>query len=356
MSDALPLAQNAAAGLTSAEAAARRQRVGRNVVAEGHRQALVLQVLLRFRNPLILLLLGSAAVSGATGDTTSATVIVSMVLLSVVLDFVQEHRAGRAAERLRETVLMRATVVRDGRPTELATADIVPGDVVVLAAGDLVPADGYLLEARDLFVNQALLTGEPYPIEKHAAPADAARAEPPRPEAPAAVLMGTSVVSGVGRALIAQTGSRTALGQIGVSLQRSPPPTSFEQGTRAFGLLIVRLALLMVLFVIFVNAWRGRPWLESFMFAIALAVGLTPELLPMVVSVTLSRGAIRMARRKVIVKRLTSIHDLGSMDVLCTDKTGTLTEARIQLAQHLDPGGSDSARALSLGHLNSHFG
>jgi len=343
-------------GLTTNQASARLQSVGRNVVAEGHRRSVALELLLRFRNPLTLLLIGSAAVSGATGDATSAVVIGLMVLLSVVMDFVQEHRAGRAAERLKEAVLMRATVLRDGRPAEIAAAEIVPGDVVQLSAGDLVPADGYLIEGRDLFVNQALLTGEPYPIEKHAAPTMVASDEALRPDATNAVLMGTSVVSGVGRALIVRTGKRTALGQIGVSLQRSPPPTSFEQGTRAFGFLIVRLALLMVLFVIFVNAWRGRPWLESFMFAIALAVGLTPELLPMVMSVTLARGAIRMARRKVIVKRLTSIHDLGSMDVLCTDKTGTLTEARIQLARQLDAAGHDSARVLQLCTLNSRFG
>jgi len=352
------VAESTAGGLTSAEAAARRRAFGRNVVAEGRRRSLVLQVAQRFRNPLVILLVGSAAVSGATGDARSAVVIVAIVLLSVVLDFVQERRAGRAAERLRETVLMRATVVRDGKPVEIPVADVVPGDVVVLAAGDLVPADGRLIEARDLFVNQALLTGEPYPVEKRPATERAADDddEAPRPEVADAVMMGTSVVGGAGRAVVVRTGARTAVGQIGVSLQRTPPPTSFEQGTRAFGLLIVRLALTMVLVVIFVNAWRGRPWLESFMFAIALAVGLTPELLPMVVSVTLSHGAIRMARRKVIVKRLSSIHDLGSMDVLCTDKTGTLTEARIRLARSLDPGGASSSRVTDLCYLNSRFG
>ncbi len=169
------------------------------------------------------------------------------------------------------------------------------------------------------------------------------------------MLMGTSVVSGTARAVVIETGAKTCLGQIGASLQRQPPPSTFEQGTRAFGLLILRLALFMVLFVLLVNAWRGRPWLDSFLFAIALAVGLAPELLPMVVSVTLSRGAIRMSRRKVLVKRLAAIHDLGSMDVLCTDKTGTLTEARIRLEQHLDPQGRDSTRVLQLAYLNSRF-
>jgi Mg2+-importing ATPase len=342
-----------AEGLSGLEAARRLERDGHNVVAERRRHSLLVQLLLRFRNPLVLLLIGAAALSGVTGDVRSFVVIVVMVLLSVVLDFVQEHRAGQAAERLRQAALTRATVLRDSQPRDLPAAEIVAGDVVVLSAGDLVPADGRLLEARDLFVSQALLTGEPYPVEKRAngVPAD----QPALAEAEYAVLMGTSIVSGSARAVIVRTGPRTMLGQIGASLQREPPPTAFEQGTRAFGLLILRLALLMVLFVLLVNAWRGRAMLDSFLFAIALAVGLTPELLPMVVSVTLSRGAMRMARKKVLVKRLAAILDLGSIDVLCTDKTGTLTEARIRLEQHLDAAGRDSRRVLELVYLNSRF-
>jgi Mg2+-importing ATPase len=342
------------AGLSSDEAAARLLRYGPNTVAEGRQRSIPIQLLLRFRNPLVLLLLGAAAVAGATGDRHSFVVISAVVVMSVVLDFVQEHRAGRAAEKLRQATLVHATVVRDGTPRDVAATEVVPGDVVVLAAGDLVPADGWLLEARDLYANQSLLTGEPYPVEKHAAqPVNAGAA--PSADAPAAVLMGTSVVSGSARALAVKTGAATALGQIGASLRREAPPSAFEQGTRSFGLLILRLSLAMVLFVILVNLWRGRPWLESFLFAIALAVGLTPELLPMVVSVTLSRGALRMSRHKVLVKRLSAIHDLGSMDVLCTDKTGTLTEARIRLERHLDPSGRDSARVLELVYLNSRF-
>jgi Mg2+-importing ATPase len=345
------------AGLTTSEAAARLAEHGPNVVADGHRRSVIVELLLKFRNPLVLLLLGAATVAGLSGERRSFFVILVMVLLSVVLDFVQEHRAGRAAERLRQATLLRTTVLRDGRPRELPITEVVPGDVVLLAAGDLVPADCRLLEARDLFVNQALITGEPFPVEKHAAQAtDAVRAdELALAEMPYAVLMGTSVVSGTGRAVVVKTGARTMLGQIGASLQRQPPPSAFEQGTRAFGLLILRLALFMVLFVLLVNAWRGRPWLDSFLFAVALAVGLAPELLPMVVSVTLSRGALRMSRRKVLVKRLAAIHDLGSMDILCTDKTGTLTEAHIRLERHLDAEGRDSARVLELAYLNSRF-
>jgi Mg2+-importing ATPase len=278
-----------------------------------------------------------------------------MVLLSVLLDFVQEHRAGRAAERLRTAAVVRATVVRDGQSRDVPSTDVVPGDVILLSAGDLVPADGWLLEARDLHVNQALLTGEPFPVEKTAGDVDASGDRVPRADASNAVLMGTSVVSGAARAVMARTGAATMLGEIGASLQRDPPPSAFEQGTRAFGMLILRLALGMILFVILVNLWRGRPGLESFLFAIALAVGLAPEMLPMVVSVTLARGALRMSRRRVLVKRLAAIHDLGSMDVLCTDKTGTLTEARIRLERHLDCAGADSPRVLELAYLNSRF-
>lgn len=341
-------------GLSSAEAAARLEQFGRNVIAEKRRRPIVVQILLRFRNPLIILLLSASGIAGLTGDMRSFVVTLVMVALSVGLDFFQEHRAGRAAERLRQSAVTRTCALRDGELREIPAPEIVPGDVIALGAGDLVPADGTLLHARDLFVNQALLTGEPYPVEKRAAPAPIAVAVPAADQ-PDGVLMGSSVTSGEGRMLVAGTGPRTMLGQIGASLQRDPPPSAFEKGTRAFGFLIVRLALIMVLFVILVDAWRGRPWLESFLFAVALAVGLTPELLPMVVSVTLSRGAIRLGRKKVLVKRLAAIHDLGSMDVLCTDKTGTLTEARIRLQDHVDAFGRPSARVLAMAHLNSRF-
>jgi Mg2+-importing ATPase len=339
--------------LTAQQAAERLDTYGRNVIADRPRRPIALQILARLGNPLVLLLLGAAVVSWITGDARSAIVILVMVVLSVTLDFTQEHRAGKAAERLREAARVRATVIRDGVAQEVAVTEVVPGDVVKLTAGDLVPADGEVIDSRDLLVNQARLTGEPFPVEKSAAgPAapDGAGAEHPR-----VVLMGSSIASGGGIFVVSRTGRSTVLGGIGASLEKEPPPSAFEQGTRSFGLLIVRLASGMVLFAILVNAWRGRPWLESFMFAVALAVGLTPEMLPMVVSVTLARGAMRMSRQKVLVKRLAAIHDLGSMDVLCTDKTGTLTEACLRLEQHLDVAGRDSARVLELAYLNSWF-
>jgi Mg2+-importing ATPase len=223
----------------------------------------------------------------------------------------------------------------------------------LLSAGDLIPGDGRVLAAKDFFVKQALLTGESYPVEKF--PRDLPDAGQDMADAVNSVFMGTSVVSGSATVLICRTGPGTSLGEISDTLTTKAPPTSFEQGTQRFGFLIMRFTILLVLFVVLANAYFHRPWLESFLFAVALAVGLTPELLPMVVSVTLARGAMRMAQKKVIVKRLESIHNLGSMDVLCTDKTGTLTEARIRLERHVDALGRDSSRVLELAYLNSFF-
>src|SRR5579871_46776 len=340
-------------GLSQAEARRRAARFGPNTLKAHGERPLVIQYLRHFKNPLVLILLAASTVSALTGEITSFVIIWAIVLMSVTLDFVQEYRAGRAAERLKETVAVRATVLRDGHASEVPVAELVPGDVVLLAAGDLMPADCRLTEAKDFFVNQALLTGESYPVEKHAG-------DMPAPvedlsQAANAVFMGTSVVSGMARAVVCRIGADTAVGNIADSLLAKAPPTAFELGTHSFGMLIMRLTVLLVLFVFLVNALFHRPFLESFLFAIALAVGLTPELLPMVVTVTLSRGALRMAKKHVIVKRLASIHNLGSMDVLCTDKTGTLTEARIRLERHVDADGRDSAQVLRLAYCNSCF-
>ena len=339
-------------GLSSAEAALRLTQFGPNLIHEERKRALLLQFLAKFRNPLVIILLTASALSAFTGDASSFFIIGTIVLMSVTLDFVQEYRAGQAAERLRHLVVVRGQVLRDGKLLEIPLAEMVPGDVALLAAGDLVPCDGRVLEAKDFFVNQALLTGEAFPVEK--SPVEL----PAETEVLAAgntVLLGTSVISGTAKVLMCRTGQNTELGEIADTLLAKAPPTAFEQGTHQFGLLIMRVTVLLVLFVLLVNAFFHRPWLESFLFAVALAVGLTPELLPMVVSVTLSRGALRMAANKVIVKRLASIHNLGSMDVFCTDKTGTLTEARIHLERHLNPLGKESQRVLELAYYNSFF-
>lgn len=342
-----------ATGLSGAEAKARLARFGPNRFRERPEKSLLLQYLIRFKNPLVLILLVASAVSAFTGEVTNFLIITCIVLLSVTLDFVQEYRANAAAEKLRQSVSVRAIVMRDGKPVEVAATEVVPGDVVLLAAGDLVPADAIVLEADDFFVKQALLTGESYPVEKRPdTPPDSAT---DLAEATNAVFMGTSVISGSARVLVIKTGANTAIGEIADSISRPSEPTSFEIGTRRFGMLIMRVTVLMVLFVLLVNTLSHKPWLESFLFAVALAVGLTPELLPMVVSVTLSRGALRMAKRHMIVKRLSSIQDLGSMDVLCTDKTGTLTEAKIRLERHVDARGRPSERVLELAYFNSFF-
>ena len=348
-------------GLSSSEAANLRARFGPNRLQPATQQAALLQFLTHFKNPLVLVLLAASGLSALTGDVTGALIIGLIVLMSVTLDFVQSWRAGRAAEQLALQVAVTATVLRDGQRRELPVTELVPGDVVLLSAGDWVPADARVLQADDFFVNQAQLTGEPYPVEKRAAPASAVASAPTTAtnagalDAPDAVFMGSSVVSGSAQVLVGRTGSASALGQIAVSLAERAPPTSFEIGTRHFGMLIMRLTFLLVLFTLLVNVALHRSLLESFLFAVALAVGLTPELLPMVVSVTLTRGALRMAALKVIVKRPSAIQDMGAMDVLCTDKTGTLTEAKIRLERHVDAQGQDDPHVLELAYLNSYF-
>jgi Mg2+-importing ATPase len=348
---ALSAVGSRAAGLSSEEARARLRVHGLNRIEEHRQSHLLVAFLKRFRNPLVLVLLAAASIAAATGDSASFIIIFTVVLLSVGLDFVQERRAENAAEKLRRQIALSVTCLRDGRRREVPAVEIVPGDVVQLSAGDLVPADCRLIEAKDLFVNEALLTGESFPAEKRAAVA-------PDPEAavPAnGVFAGASVVSGAATALVLATGRSTRLGGIAHGLVREPPPAAFALGVRDFGLLIVRLTVLLVLFVLLVNLLFHRPLLESFLFALALAVGLTPELLPMIVTVTLAHGAIRMARKRAIVKRLSAIHDLGSMDVLCSDKTGTLTEAKIRLVREVDPAGAESREILQLAYLNAAF-
>ena len=340
-------------GLSSTEAAARLLRYGANTLDSRQKYSFLLKVLSRFRNPLVLILLVAAVISGFTGDVASLGIISTMVLLSVLLDSVQEYRAEQAAEQLKVSVALKEQVLRDGREVTIRADQLVPGDVVLLAAGDMVPADGRLLEARDFFVNEGLLTGESYPTEKRVAAEGTANVDVA--QAANAAFMGTSVVSGSAKLLLCATGNATQLGEISATLRHTPPPAALERGVYEFGILIVRLTILLVLFVLLVNTFFHRPLLESFLFALALAVGLTPELLPMIVSVTLARGAMRMAKQKVIVKRLAAIHDLGSMDVLCTDKTGTLTEAKIALIRHITLSGADSERVLELAWLNSHF-
>jgi Mg2+-importing ATPase len=338
-------------GLTREEAYRRLSQFGPNDALAHRRRPLWRQVLDRFANPLILILLFASGLSAWTGEVASCAIIVAIILLSVILDVVQQWRAENAVDALRRSVGLRTRVVRSGSEEEVPIEQLVPGDVVRLGAGDIVPADCRLLAARDFFVNQALLTGEPYPVEKHAAdieqPSEAAGA------AANALFMGTSAISGMATALVCGTGRATELGGLARRLASPRPRDAFEQGIRQFGLLMLRFTIFLVLFVLAANTVFQRPWLESLLFALALAVGLTPELLPMVVTVTLAKGAQRLAQRRVIVKRLAAIHDLGAMEVLCTDKTGTLTESRISLVRHIDARGADSEAVVRLAYLNS---
>lgn len=339
-------------GLSSIEARQRSRIYGSNLLSASAHKHPIFEILDRLRNPLVLLLLVAGGISAVTGEATSAGIIALIVVLSVTFDYIQEHRAELAADRLRKSVALRTTVLRDGVAQEIPVEDLVPGDVVCLSAGSLVPADGLVLGATDLFVQQAALTGESFPVEKHtnAVPADDAL-----DCATNAVFMGSNIISGTARVLIVKTGKNTQLGIVGGAISQNRPPTAFEAGIRRFGYLILRVTFLLVLFVLLTNGLAHRPWLESFLFSLALAVGLTPELLPMVVTVTLSRGALRLAKHGVIVKRLSAMQNLGAMNILCTDKTGTLTEARINLSCHVNIANQDNSHVLELAYLNSCF-
>jgi Mg2+-importing ATPase len=338
-------------GLTSQEAEARLGRFGPNEPAATQRHSLLSAVLRVFMNPLTLILLIAAIVSAFTGDAADAGIIGVIVLLSGAIDLSQTYRSERAVERLRDQVAPTATALRDGAWKEIQRRDVVPGDIVRLSAGDLVPADARLLIARDVYVQQGMLTGESLPTDKEAT------GEPASTKADAhnMVFLGTSIVSGTATAEVVATGPRTAFGDIAARLAARPEETSFDKGLRNFSHLIARTVVFLVLFLIIVSIVRHRDPLQSLMFAVALAVGLTPEFLPMITSVTLSKGAVAMARKKVIVKHLSSIQNLGSLDVLCSDKTGTLTAGIMSLDRSLDPFGKPSPRALELAYLNSKF-
>jgi Mg2+-importing ATPase len=338
-------------GLSSAQARQRLAQHGPNRLQAAQHPSLARRFVQRLANPLLLVLLAASLIAALSGDAASFAVVLVVVLMSVTLDLVQEQRADRSVEALQQSVALKVRVWRDGRCIEVPAAELVPGDCIELAAGALVPADGQVVAATDCFVNQALLTGEAFPVEKRAG----ADEEAGSLQSPTTVFMGSAVVSGSARVVVLATGARTQLGQLAGSLQQAPPPTAFERGTRHFGLLLTRWTMGLVLAVLLINTLYHRPLLESFLFAVALAVGLTPELLPMIVSVTLARGAMRLARQGVIVKRLSAIEDLGAMDVLCTDKTGTLTEAALTVERSIDGRGETSDAVFELAWLNSRF-
>ena len=338
-------------GLSSAEAAERLAQFGPNEPAPVRRLSLVVQLLRLFANPLVLILLVASAISAALNQRADAVIIVTIVLVGTSINFWQTYRSQQAADRLRASVTPTATVKRDGAWQEVLLRLVVPGDVIQLTAGDLVPADARLIESRDLSVQQSMLTGESLPVDKHATAAP--RDGEPSPDDPARVFLGTSVVSGIATALAETTGPHTMFGDIARRLGTRTPDSEFEHGLRRFSLLILRTTIVLVLFILVVAIALKRDPFESLLFAVALGVGLTPEFLPMIASVTLTAGALRMARDGVIVKHLPSIQNFGSIDVFCSDKTGTLTKGEMHLEQTVDPLGAAADRPFLLALVNS---
>ncbi len=341
------------AGLTAAEASRRLRLYGPNSLAGKARFATLVSFLRFFANPLVIILLVASAISWVLGDPVGGIIIICIVLLSVLLNFFMEYQAGHAMEEIRKQVATTAVVLRDGQERELPIAELVRGDVIRLQAGDRVPADCRLLGAKDLNVRESALTGECLPVEKTAD--DLPAGTHGITDAANSVFLGTAVQTGIGTAVIVYTGKDTAFGDIAQRMAARPPETEFGRGIRHFGLMLTRLILLLVLFVLLVNIVFHRSVLESFLFSVALAVGMTPEMMPMIITVTLAQGARRMAKKKVLVKQLAAIEDFGSVEILCSDKTGTLTEGEIVLDRHVDVSGKDSEDVLRLIYLNSYF-
>ena len=339
-------------GLTEAEAKSRFKQYGPNTVAREQNQSSLMRLLSNVKNPLVLLLIALGVLSFLTGDLRATAVIFVMVILGIVLRFVQEMRADNAAEKLKAMVSNTTTLLRGGKEIEVSLKMLVPGDIVRLAAGDMVPADIRILSAKDLFLNQAALTGESMPIEKKV---DLGSNEGQNPlELINICFMGSNVESGSATAVVIHTGDQTYFGSLVASIVGERQLTSFDMGINKFTRLMIAFIAVMVPTVFLLNGLSKHNWTEAFLFAMAVAVGLTPEMLPMIVTVNLSKGALVMARKKVIVKRLNAIQNFGAMDVLCIDKTGTLTQGKIVLEKHLDPHGDPSEKVLQYGYLNSY--
>ncbi len=341
-------------GLSRNEARRRLDRFGHNEIAVEKRKAWYHRVYGNAKDPLCLLLLALGIISALTGDPKATVLIGVMLVASVTLRSIQETRADRAAEKLKAMVHTTVAAVRDGQKKEIALRCLVPGDIVHLSAGDMVPADLRLLSSRDLYLNQASLTGESLPVEKNA---DTLTVAPESIlDAPNICFMGTNVSSGSATAVALTTGASTRFGKLAAEVAAQPEaPTSFDRGVDRYTWLMIRFVAIMVPAVFLINGFAKGDWLQAFLFALAVAVGLTPELLPMIVTVNLSKGALEMAKKKVIVKRLNAIQDFGAMDVLATDKTGTLTEGRVVLMRHVDIHGEESERLIEFAYLNSRY-
>ena len=340
-------------GLDSEEAARRLDEYGLNELAHAEHLGFWADIFRRLRNPLNLQLLLIAGVSGVIGELKSTVIVSAMVVLSIGLSYILDRRSGRAVETLGKRVQSRSIVLRDGQETEVTISNIVPGDIVLLQAGAIVPADLRLLSAKDFYVSESALTGESMAVEKAAVAGNAVVQH--ATQLANACFLGTNVTSGTAHGLVINTGMRTAFGAISERLADPREETSFDQGVRSFTWLMIRFMVVMVCAVFFIVGMTKGNWLEALLFGLSIAVGLTPEMLPMIVTVNLAKGALTMAKRKVIVKRLPSIQNLGAIDILCTDKTGTLTQDRVVLEQHLDITGHTSEDVLSYVYLNSYY-
>jgi Mg2+-importing ATPase len=343
--------ESAPDGLTADEAARRLERYGPNELHEETDHSSLGLLWRQIRSPLILLLVFAAVASGVSGEWLDATIVMTIVAVTAAIGFWQEHTAQSAAAALRMRLRARCTVLRDRRPEQIPIDEVVPGDVALLSAGSLVPGDGMLLDATDFFVNQAVLTGESFPVQKQPAPPIDARAS--IAERTSCVFLGSNVRSGAATCLVVATGRATEFGAIAHRLSLRAPETEFDRGIRRFGFLLTTAMLVMVLLVFVAHVFRGRAAGDTLLFAVALAVGLSPELLPAILSINLARGAQRMARRGVLVRRLNAIENLGSMNVLCTDKTGTLTEGVVRVEGAYDDAGNPSDRVLDLAACNA---
>jgi Mg2+-importing ATPase len=339
-------------GLTASEARERLARYGSNVLKPAKRSDAVTLLFAQFKSPLIVILFFATGLSFFLHEPVDAFIILVIVLASGLLGFWQERGASNAVEKLLSIVRITAAVLRDGSVKEIPVEEIVPGDVVILDAGDIVPADCLIHESKDLFVDEAMMTGETFPVEKAVA---VLPAETPLGQRTNGLWMGTHVVSGSGKALVINTGKATEYGKLSERLKLRPQETDFERGIRQFGYFLMEVTLVMVVAIFAINVYLARPVLDSFLFSLALAVGLTPQLLPAIISVNLAHGAKRMAQEKVIVKTLASIENFGSMNVICSDKTGTLTEGVVHLQSALDAGGTPSDRVLLFAYLNAFY-
>lgn len=340
-------------GLSTEEALQRLKQDGPNSIFTHKTKNEWLELLSHFKSPLILILLTASVISYSLGETINALIIVVMLLTGVVIDYLQERDARNAAERLKQTVKTKAVVIRDGITKEIIPDELCAGDIILLNAGRIVPADVRIIYAKDFFVNQSSLTGESFPCEKISD--EKAEATDDLTTMDNIAFMGSSVITGTAKAIVVVCGSNTEFGKIAEKLMEQEDETDFGKGMHHFGMLIMRVTIMLVLFIFLINAVLKRDLLESFMFSLAVAVGLTPELLPMIMSVAMAKGSLQMAKKGVIVKKLSAIPNFGSMEVLCTDKTGTLTEDKIRLIKYVDENGDTSEELFLLAYLNSHF-